>query len=199
MRKKWIWITGTILLLAIIVGVIVNKINDQNHQTTGTVIEKINDLNELTTAEAFTKVIIERENNKLFGKEIGLDIPGTKQKILVIIPGTVRAGIDLSLVSAQDVQIDEDKKTINLTLPEPTIQGEPTLNLEKVKIFSSEGLFRDEATIKEGFSLAEEAQKAMVKEATEEGLLEKAKTNAGKSIAELFSLVDYQVNFTFKE
>lgn len=198
MQKKWLWITVIIAVL-IIGAIIIFNMKDTKHQTTGTVVEKINDLNELTTAEAYTKVIIERENNKIFGQEIDLDIPGTKQKILVIIPGTVRSGIDLSQVTSKDVMINEDEKIINLTLPTPTIQGKPALNLEKVKIFSSEGLFRDEATIKEGFSLAEEAQKLMEKEAIEEGLLEKAKMNAEKSIAELFNLVDYKVNFGFKE
>lgn len=198
MKKKWIWII--VIVLAIIIGAIVmSNIKNNQHQTTGAVVEKINNLNELTTAEAYTKVIIERENNKIFGQEINLDIPGTKQKILLIIPGTVRSGIDLSKVSAKDVKIDEAKKTINLTLPEPTIQGKPMVQLENVKIFSSEGLFRAEATIKEGFTLAKEAQTLMEKEALEEGLLEKAKINAESSITELFRLVDYQVDFGFKE
>ena len=45
----------------------------------GVFLEQIQDLNELATAEAFTKVIVERQDNTLFGQSIGLDVPGTKR------------------------------------------------------------------------------------------------------------------------
>lgn len=199
MKKRIMWIVSVVVLIVVAVFVTAKWTAVNQQQTIGSVVEKMSDLNELTTAEAYTKVIIERENNEIFGKEIDLNLPGTKQKLLVIIPGTVRAGIDLSNVTASDVKIDEDNKMIELTLPAPNIQGDPTIDLDKVKVFSSEGLFRDEATIKEGFSLQQQAQKEMTKEATEQGLLELAKTNAKQSISDLFSLVDYKVVMTFKE
>ena len=69
------------------------------------------------------------------------------------------------------------------------ILGTPSLALDKVKVFSSEGIFRDEATIKEGYDLANQAQKEMLKEVEAEGLLTKAQNNAEESLKNMFGLV----------
>lgn len=203
MKKKLKWSLFAILLLVIVIiaTVLITKYvsNHTNKQTEDAVVEKITELNELATAEAYLKVIVERENNALFGEEIGLDIPGTKQKLLVVMPGTVRAGVDLSKITKEDVQVDEEKKTIQVTAPEPQIQGKATLDLEKVQVFSTNGLFRDEATVKDGYSLANDAQKLMIKEAETAGLLKHAKTNAEQVIRNLFSALNYNTTVEFKE
>lgn len=200
MKSKWLWMTSGIVVVAITLTFwFVHSITNGQKQTVGAVVEKISDLNELTTAEAYTKVVIERENNKIFGQEINLDIPGTKQKILLIIPGTVRSSIDLKKLNDSDVKIDDEQKIITIILPKPEINQQPTLDLDQVKIFSSEGLFRGEATIKEGFSLSREAQRLMVAEATAQGLIERSKKNAEKSIQDLYSLVEYKAVIQFKE
>ncbi|AMA64167.1 hypothetical protein ASO14_2591 [Kurthia sp. 11kri321] len=203
MKKKLKWSLFAILLLVIVIiaTVLITKYvsNHTNKQTEDAVVEKITELNELATAEAYLKVIVERENNALFGEEIGLDIPGTKQKLLVVMPGTVRAGVDLSKITKEDVQVDEEKKTIQVTAPEPQIQGKATLDLEKVQVFSTNGLFRDEATVKDGYSLANDAQKLMIKEAETAGLLKHAKTNAEQAIRNLFSALNYNTTVEFKE
>lgn len=203
MKKKLKWSLFAILLLVIVIiaTVLITKYvsNHTNKQTEDAVVEKITELNELATAEAYLKVIVERENNALFGEEIGLDIPGTKQKLLVVMPGTVRAGVDLSKITKEDVQVDEEKKTIQVTAPEPQIQGKAMLDLEKVQVFSTNGLFRDEATVKDGYSLANDAQKLMIKEAETAGLLKHAKTNAEQAIRNLFSALDYDTTVEFKE
>ena len=62
----------------------------------GAFLEQIQDLNELATAEAYTKVIIEQQDNAVFGQSIGLNVPGTKRQLLVVIPGSVKAGVELS-------------------------------------------------------------------------------------------------------
>lgn len=194
MFKKLKWLIGIVLIVLIIATVFLVKmlIGSNETQTVDGVVEKINNLNELTTADAYTKVVIERENNKLFGKEISIDFPGTKQKILVVIPGHVKSGIDLSGITSNNVKINEKKKTITMTIPQPKILGEPSLELTKVQVFSAEGLFREEATVKDGFTLANEAQEEMIKEATANGLLEQAATNAKKSLEDMFSLVNYK-------
>ncbi|GEK35051.1 DUF4230 domain-containing protein [Kurthia sibirica] len=200
MFKKMKWLLGIGLVAIVIATIFFTKMffESNEKQTVSAVVEQISNLNELTTAEAYTKVVIERENNKLFGKEISVDFPGTKQNILVVIPGHVKSGVDLSGLTAEDVKINEEKKTIELTIPKPKIMGEPSLELTKVKVFSSEGLFRDEATVKEGYSLANEAQEEMVKEAVANGLLEQAAINAKKSLKDMFSLVNYKATITIK-
>ncbi|MFD1861815.1 DUF4230 domain-containing protein [Planococcus sp. FY231025] len=168
-------------------------------ESKGVFLEQIRDLNELTTAEAFSKVIIEREDNKVFGQDIGLDLPGTKRQLLVVIPGSVKAGIDFSEVTAEDIQVDEEAKTATLTLPKADFLGGPEIFMDRVEIYSYEGLFREGADISEGFDLAEEAQKMMLEETEGQGLLEQAEENGAKSVKEMFKLVDYDVTVEFKD
>lgn len=167
-------------------------------ESKGVFLERIQDLNELTTAEAFTKAIIEREDNKVFGQEIGLDLPGTKRQLLVVIPGSVKAGIDFSEVTADDIQEDEEAKTATLTLPNADFLGGPELFMDQVNVLTNEGLFREKADISEGYDLAEEAKKMMLKEMEDQDLLEQAEENGAKSVKEMFKLVDYDVTVEFE-
>lgn len=165
----------------------------------GAFLERIQDLNELSTAEAFSKAIIERQDNKVFGQEIGLELPGTKRQLLVIIPGSVKAGIDLSEVTEDDIEVDEDAKTATLTLPKADFLGGPELFMDQVEVYSYEGLFRDKADISEAYELAEEAKKLILEEAEGQGVLERAEENGARSVQEMFQLVGYDVSVEFKD
>lgn len=165
----------------------------------GSFIEQVQALNELSTAQAFTKVIIERQDNAVFGKEIGIDLPGTKRQLLVVVPGTVKAGVDFSQVTEADIKVDEKNKTASLILPKPKFLGGPEILFDQVEVFSYEGLFREKADIEEAYELAETAKKMMIEETTGQGLLLLAEENAVKSIKEMFQLVDYDVRVQFEE
>ena len=165
----------------------------------GAFLEQIQDLNELSTAEAFSKVIIEREDNELFGKDIGLDLPGTKRQLLVVIPGSVRAGIDFSQITEEDIVVDEEAQTATLTLPRADFLGGPELFMDQAEVYSYEGLFRGDGDIAEAFDLADEAKQLMLEETRGQGVLELAETNAEKSVQKMFKLVDYDVSIEFKD
>ncbi|WP_391119844.1 DUF4230 domain-containing protein [Psychrobacillus sp. L3] len=165
----------------------------------GSFIEQVQALNELSTAQAFTKVIIERQDNALFGKEIGIDLPGTKRQLLVVVPGSVRAGVDFSKVTESDIKVNEKNKTAKLTLPKAQFLGGPEILFDQVEVFSYEGLFREKADIKEAYDLADNAKEMMIEETTGQGLLQLAEVNAAKSVKEMFQLVDYDVQVEFKE
>lgn len=168
-------------------------------ESKGVFLEQIRDLNQLTTAEAYSKVVIKREDNKVFGQEIGLDLPGTKRQLLVVIPGSVKAGIDLSKVTEEDIELDEGAQTATLTLPKADFLGGPELFMDQVEVYSYEGLLRGDADISEAFDLAEEAQETMLKEMEGQGLLEQAEENGARSVQQMFNLVDYDVKIEFKE
>src|SRR6185312_11075052 len=122
-KKSFLAIALVILLLIISLPFITFFILKQGSTFTeekGVFLEQIQDLNELATAEAYTKVIIERQDNTLFGQSIGLNLPGTKRQLLVVIPGSVKAGVNLSNLTEKDVVINEDNKTAKLTLPPAT-------------------------------------------------------------------------------
>lgn len=168
-------------------------------ESKGAFLERMQDLNELSTAEAFSKVIIEREDNAVFGREIGLDLPGTKRQLLVVIPGSVRAGIDFSEITEQDIVLDEEAKTATLTLPKADFLGGPELFMDQVEVYSYEGLFRGGGDISEAYELADEAKKLMLEETRGQGVLELAEQNAARSVEEMFQLVDYDVTVEFED
>lgn len=165
----------------------------------GAFLERMQDLNELATAEAYSKVIIEREDNAVFGREIGLDLPGTRRQLLVVIPGSVRAGIDFSKISEEDIEVDEEAQTAVLTLPGAEFLGGPELFMDQVEVYSYEGLFRSGTDISEAYDLAEEAQQLMLKETAGQGILELAEDNAVDSVREMFGMVGYEVEVRFED
>ncbi|WP_102693154.1 DUF4230 domain-containing protein [Rummeliibacillus pycnus] len=200
--KNWYtWIAIILIALLLILPFATWKLLQGNSfaEQKGSLVERIQNLNELTTAEAYTKVIIERQNNELFGKEIGIDIPGTKREILVVIPGGVKAGVDFSGVTEKNIDIDEKHKTATITLPAAKILGEPEIDFNNIQVFSSEGLFRSKPDMKEAYRLASDAKRQMVKEATTQGVLRSAEKNAKNSVADMFALVGYDVTVKFKE
>ncbi|WP_033541343.1 DUF4230 domain-containing protein [Planococcus sp. CAU13] len=162
-------------------------------------LERMQDLNELSTAEAYSKVIIKREDNKVFGKDIGIDLPGTKRELLIVVPGSVRAGIDFSEITEEDIEVDEEAKTATLILPKADFLGGPELFMDKVEIYSNEGLLSGGREFPEAFELADEASQMMLEETRGQGVLELAERNAARSVEEMFQLVDYDVTVEFKD
>lgn len=200
-KRKMLWfITALIVLIVAVPFITLWAIKGSTFtENKGAFLERIQSINELATAEAYTKVVIKRQDNKIFGQEIGLELPGTKRQLLVVIPGSVKAGIDFSKVQAEDIILDEEAKTATLTLPKAEFLGGPEILFDQVEVFSYEGLFREKADITEAYELATEAEKLMIEETTEQGVLQLAEENAARSVSEMFSLVDYDVTVEFEE
>ncbi len=189
-----------ILMVAAAIILIYQLKNGSTFQETkSSFVEQVRDIEELATAEAFTKVVIEREDNQLFGKAIGVNLPGTKRKLLLVIPGSVKAGIDFSTFSTEDIEVDEEKQRIVLQLPPAEFLAGVDLDFERVDLFSTEGLFRSEAKIQEAFELASEAKTLVIEEAKMQGVLRTAEKNAEQLIRRLFEFEGYQVEIDFKE
>ncbi|WP_203248396.1 DUF4230 domain-containing protein [Sporosarcina beigongshangi] len=201
-KKSFIVIALLIILLIVSLPFITFFILKQGSTYTeqkGAFLEQIQELNELATAEAYTKVILEREDNKLFGQSIGLNLPGTKRQLLVVIPGSVKAGVNMSGLTEKDVVIDEENKTAKLTLPPATFLGGAEIYFDKVEVYSYEGLFREKADIKEGYEIAEEAKELILEETVGQGVLTMAQQNAEKTLREMFSFAGYDVTIEFKD
>ncbi|WP_252183310.1 DUF4230 domain-containing protein [Rossellomorea vietnamensis] len=164
----------------------------------GSFVEQIKDMNSLATAQAFTKAVIEQEDNKIFGKEISADVPGTKRKLLLVVPGTVLAGVDLKKVSENDILVDEEGKEMTIELPRAEILQSPSLDTENIKTFSVEGIFRSDVDWEEGFGLAHAAKELIQQEAIDQGLLQTAEKNAEKSLEEFFGQLGYKVTIEYK-
>lgn len=182
------------ILLMLTLGAfgIVSLYSGSGESESAAFVEKVRKLNSLATAEAYTKAIIEQEDNKIFGQEIGVNVPGTKRKLLLIIPGKVLAGIDLSKVSKTDIYLDEENKKVEIHIPKAKILQEPALLTDEVKLFSVEGIFREKVDWKEGYALAEEAKQLIKQEAVEQGLLQTAEKNAVQSLEQFFQQIGYK-------
>ncbi|WP_244886965.1 DUF4230 domain-containing protein [Rossellomorea vietnamensis] len=164
----------------------------------GSFVERIQEMSSLATAQGFVKAVIEQEDNQLFGKEINADLPGTKRKLLMVVPGTVLAGVDLQGIDEKDIVVDEEKKEIQLTLPRAEILQEPSIDTDNIKTFSVEGIFRNDVDWNEGFALAEVAKDQISQEAIEQGLLSAAEKNAEKSLKGFFEQLGYDVTIEFQ-
>ena len=92
-------------------------LGDTFKQKSTTFVEQVQELATLATAEAYVKVVIEEEDNKLFGKDIQVDLPGTKRELLLIVPATVIAGVDLKEITSDDIKVDEKEKKLKIVLP----------------------------------------------------------------------------------
>lgn len=201
-RKPFIIIATIVLLLMIALPIatfyFIKNASTFTEEKTA-VIERIQNLNELATAEAYTKVIIERQDNTIFGQSIGVNLPGTKRQLLVIIPGSVKAGVELSHLTEKDITMDHEERTAKITLPHAKFLGGAELYFDEVEIFSYEGLFRVKANIEEAYELAEEAKSLILTETAEQGVLRTAEENAKKTLTEMFSFAGYDVTVQFEE
>ncbi|WNF24983.1 DUF4230 domain-containing protein [Mesobacillus jeotgali] len=156
-------------------------------------IEQVHDLATLATAEAHMKVIFQKEDNEIFGEKIPFHIPGTKRELLLIVPATVIAGVDLQAIEQKDMKVDEEKKIIELVLPKASFLQEPSIKMDQVRTFSDEGIFRGKIEWDEGFDLAAEAQDQIKQEAIDSGILLKAEENAETVLKEFFGQMGYKV------
>ncbi|RKQ27967.1 DUF4230 domain-containing protein [Oceanobacillus halophilus] len=168
-------------------------------QETTAFVEQIHDLATLATAEAYLKTVIEQEDNKLFGKEIGLNVPGTKRELLLIVPATVIAGVDLKGITEKDIRVNEEEKMLEIILPDAELIQDPAIQMDQVRAFSEKGLFRGEVKWEEGFDLAAYAQDQIKQEAIDTGLLQTAEVHAEKVLSEFFGNLGYSVTLTFKD
>ncbi|WP_335871412.1 DUF4230 domain-containing protein [Bacillus sp. 2205SS5-2] len=198
-KRVLLFFTSMILILGGLGAGIIYWFSGSNTVTeTGSFIEEIQELHSLATAQAFVKAVIEEENNELFGQEISADFPGTKRKVLLVVPGSVLAGVDLTQIQDQDVKIDEAKKVIEITLPHAELLQDVSIDTEKIQTYSVEGVFRNEVDWEEGFELASEAKKIIEEEAIAQGVLVAAEKNAEKSLTQFFQRLDYTVKTSFE-
>lgn len=199
--KSLVWkLIGITLFILVIIGAIFTiKATNQATVQKGSFIEQIKDLSSLASAQAYAKAVIEKEDNQLFGKEISTNLPGTKRKFLLIIPGTVTAGVDLKGITESNLHVDEEEMTIEITLPQASIIQEPTLDFDQAQVFSVEGIFRDEVNWNEAYELAEEAKGLVKEEAIDQGLIQVAEKNAEKTLTEFFSALGYQAVITYEK
>jgi hypothetical protein len=138
---------------------------------------------ETTSYSVQTVVTVERPGNF-----IGVG----RQRLLVVVHGTVVAGIDLAKLREQDVTISDGGKRIVVQLPPAEILSR-FLDESSTEVYDHQtGLFTKPDT-----SLVLEAQKAgadqVLQTACQDGILQRATRDGQRSIEQVLTLVGFEV------
>jgi hypothetical protein len=164
-------------------------------QESVTFVEHVQELATLATAEAYmTAVLHEEDNKKIFWS---INLPGTKRELLLVVPATVIAGVDLKGITSDDMVINEETKEIDISIPQAKLIQDPSLQMDKIQAVDNSGIFRGDVKWDEGFDLTAKAQEQIRQEAISGGLLDTAEKNAEKVLKEFFKNIGYTVKITF--
>jgi hypothetical protein len=183
-----------ILVLVLTIVVIWLLAGNTSKQESVTFIEHVHELATLATAEAHIKEVLHQEEYKNF---LNINLPGTKRELLLVVPATVIAGVDLKTVTSRDMDINEETKEIDITLPHAELIQDPAIQMDKIQAVDKNGIFRADIKMNEGFEKAAEAQEKIRQAANSSGLLDTAEKNAEKVLKEFFKNIGYTVNVKF--
>ena len=110
------------------------------------------------------------------------------QNLLLFVQGTVTAGIDLGELTADNVQVSQDTRTIVITLPPPQVLG-AILDDYQVETYQGEKPARVD------YELLEEAltagRKQIATTACESGILQYAARDTEAAFAQIMGLLDF--------
>ena len=158
---------------------------------TANVVEKIKKISEFTTACYYEEFVLKegkKEASKLEGvaKFVKVQADSTLNEIVILSKGTVRAGYNLSKISATDLIISND--TITISLPEPEI-FDVILNPSDYEFFVREGKWSHE----EITAIQSTAKDRVLNDAMNAGILEKADVVGKERIQGLFKTFGFNV------
>lgn len=161
-----------------------SHISEREAFSSSGVIERVRSISELNTVEMYFNEIIDFKNAKFFNN---FEIPFTQKSFIFTVKARVKAGIDLSSVKEEDVEIDG--KRLVLRLDEPVITSGEILSYKAYD--EKDGLF-NEVTTEDTLKALELFEKDLRKQAAENGIIEKAKENAEQTIEGLFMMSGYE-------
>jgi hypothetical protein len=114
---------------------------------------------------------------------------GLTARKTLIMPGTVRYGLDLARLKRSDLAWDEATRTLTVTLPELELSG-PNIDLGAVREYSEGGLVMalsdTERTLDEANN--QSAQTELMRQARDQGPMQLARNAAMRDVARSFAL-----------
>lgn len=165
-------------------------------------VDQVREIATLATAEAHITATINEKDNKLLG--LNLKLPSklkssaTEREVILVVPATIIAGVNLQEITSNDIKVNEKEKTLDIVLPRATFLQEPALQMKRISYVSDEGWLHGEVTFDEDKDLLVKAQDNVKDKAVEIGLLKTAEQNAEKFLIGFFDNLGYEVNVTFK-
>ena len=155
------------------------------------ILQAIQQTGQLVTVEYSLSKIVRANDNKTWYK-LG------DRKILISVEATVKAGVDLQRLTAEDVTIDGMQ--ISLQLPPPTIFS-VVLSPEKIRVqYEDVSFFRNRFSVTEREALLAQAEKQIRGLADSLGVLQTARTNATSFMEKLLRQSGFEtIKVGFKE
>lgn len=190
--KKYIYLIAVILLSVLAIYIFMNfkKSSDTEISSTA-VLNQIRNISELNTVEMYFDEIVDFKNAKKFK---GWTIPFTKKSFIFTADARVKAGLNLRKLTEEDIKIN--KKKITIILPQPSITSEEILNTKTYD--EKEGIF-NEITNEDTLKAIDTFKAHLKKQATDSGILEKARENARITIEKWLTFMGFkEIHIQFK-
>jgi len=158
------------------------------------IAKKVSSCSKLYTAEVrMQKVVVAEDPLKIggsiFGADFDINIPAGDRKIAIPMKATVKAYIDLSKISKDNVKIDG--QDIIIELPDPGIELISTeINHDEVK--KDVSFFRSNFSDEEITKFSKQGRSEIIKAIPKSGILDKAKSGAAAVIVPMLTQLGYK-------
>jgi len=153
--------------------------------TSPVVVEGVRDLDQLATVSWTESVVVTKESG---GGAIKQTLTG--EKVVLVATGEVEAGVDLSSIKNEDVQVADNR--VQMKLPVPEILGS-SLDEENTRLYDrDQGLLRlrpDDELVEEART---DAEKEILAAAQKNGILDTAEQNAESSIRAFVTTLGFE-------
>ncbi|WP_027416948.1 DUF4230 domain-containing protein [Aneurinibacillus terranovensis] len=192
-RVGWMALLAVVLMLS---GALADKAFFSQPPVTGqAVVQDVRELSYLTTVQAIMTTTLEGEDAY---KWFNVKLPGTDRFFHFDVPATILAGVDLTKLQLQDVSIDKDNKQITLMLPHADFLEQPNIDIDKVKSYTNQGIFRPKMTFAEEKQFLAQAREKLRQQAAANGILATAEDRAVKVLQQIYKPAGYHVNIAFR-
>jgi hypothetical protein len=160
-------------------------------QTGPVLLKSIQDIGEYRAAAGNFQVVVDLKRDTELPDEI------LGERTLFVAFGTVDAGVNLSGLDAQDVQVSEDRTAATITLP-PAQLFEPVIDMEQSYVYDRErglfnrigALFSDDADQRELYIAAERELRTAAQQGS--GLVPRAEKNTRTMLQSMLQALGFR-------
>ncbi|MFO3666158.1 DUF4230 domain-containing protein [Anaerococcus sp. ENR0831] len=185
-NKFWQGLISALIVAGLIIAAFlyaksIFDVEEETKISSETVESALKEAKELTTLKYHYKNIASFENSQQFQ---GMTIPFTKKSFLYTYEGEIHAGVDLEQAK---VNINEEAKTINVTLPETKILSHD-IDENSVMVYDEKNSIFNPLEMKDYSNFRKEEEAKVEKEAIDKGLLDEAKEQTLKAVKDILLL-----------
>lgn len=200
MKRKVIVIGVVIIALLIGLGITgFNKVSSllnfniesRMSYSSSAVLERVQAISELNTVEMIFNEVIDYSDAKYIKK---FKIPFTTKKALLSAKASVKAGVKLSEMKAENIKVNKDH--VEMVLPKPVITSKEIL---ESNAYNEEDSIFNKMTSEDTLKILEEFTNQMEQQAIESGILIKAEEETKTAVRDLLELMGFnEIDIKFK-